>query len=223
MWYVAAGYGLPRQPLLGCRGTKHFMRASDERALWLSRFVIQHEPSLRAWLSRRRMPGLEIDDIVQETYARLIAVESVSGIGNVKNYMFQTAWSVMVSHVRRARVVSFRTVSDLDELGAVANDSTPEDHVADRDELRRLAAAIATLPGKIRDVFVLRRVSGLSQRDVAGQLGLSESTVEKHMSRSIYLLMNVISNGGSDPARASRAWGSIVQKNHARRAKQRDS
>lgn len=197
------------------------MRASDERTLWLSRHVLQHEPALRAWLSHRRIHGLDIDDIVQETYARLITVEDVSGITNVRNYMFQTAWSVLVSHVRRSKIVSFQMVNDLDQLGAMADACSPEEQVIGRDELQRLAQAIAGLPGKIRDVFVLRRVNGLSQRDVAKQLGLSESTVEKHMSRGINLLMTLISHSGNDTARASKAWGSKLNKGHAQGARKR--
>jgi len=102
-------------------------------------------------------------------------------------------------------------------------DVSPEDQVIDRDELNRLARAIAVLPGKIRDVFVLRRINGLSQREVARELGLSESTVEKHMSRSIYLLMNLISNSGNDDPRASRAWGAKLRNDHARKDAKRDS
>jgi RNA polymerase sigma factor (sigma-70 family) len=198
------------------------MRVSDERALWLSRFVLPHESSLRAWLGQRRLVGLEVDDIVQETYTRLITVESVVDIINVRNYMFQTAYSVMISHVRRSKVVSIQTVGDVDDLGAAARDCSPEDQVADRDELRKLAEAIAGLPGKIRDVFVLRRVTGLSQREVANKLGLAESTVEKHMSRGIYLLMNLISDGGNDTSRASKAWGSKAHKEYSRRDAKRD-
>ncbi len=197
------------------------MRASDERALWLSRHVLKHEPALRAWLGRRRIAGLEIDDIVQETYARLITVDQVDGIGNIKNYMFQTAYSVLVSHVRRSKIVTFETVIDLEQLGAT-RESSPEDQVIDRDELNRLARAVADLPGKVRDVFVLRRINGLSQRDVARQLGLSESTVEKHMSRGIYLLMNLISNSGNDNSRASKAWGAKLRKDHAQKDAKRD-
>src|SRR5690606_14968612 len=110
----------------------------------------------------------------------------VSGISNVRNYLFQTAYSVLMTHVRRSKIVSFQTVSDLDQLGARAQDCSPEEQVIDRDELQKLAEAIAGLPGKIREVFILRRVNGLSQKDVAQKLRLSESTVEKHMSRSIY-------------------------------------
>jgi RNA polymerase sigma-70 factor (ECF subfamily) len=199
------------------------MRVSDDRAIWLSRQVLPHEGALRAWLARRPVAGLDIDDIVQETYARLIAVEEVSSIDNVKGYMFQAAWSIMVSHVRRAKIVSFQAYGDLDALGAETTEASPEAHVAGRDELRRLAEAIAGLPGKIQDVFVLRRVRGLSQREVAEKLGLSQSTVEKHMSRGIYLLMKLISHSGNDMARASRAWDSRLHKGPADSERRRNS
>ena len=164
-----------------------------------------HEPALRSWLRNRRLVGLEIDDIVQETYARLIAAESVDGVRNPKTYAFQAAHSVMMTHVRRSRVIAFQTVSDIDQLGATADEPSPEHRVADRDELQHLAEAIASLPVRVRDVFTLRRVEALSQREVAQRLGISESTVEKHMSRGFYLLTALFTRGGNQAPGASKA------------------
>jgi len=48
--------------------------AAHERAIWLARNALPHEPALRAWLARRPLAGLEVDDIVQETYAILAAL-----------------------------------------------------------------------------------------------------------------------------------------------------
>lgn len=180
-------------------------RISDERAIWLGRHVLPHEPALRAWLGKRRLAGLEVDDVIQETYARLIALETVEGVRNPKTYAFQAAYSVLMTHVRRSKVVAFQTVADLDVLGAAAEDPSPEHQVADRDELQHLAEAIAALPGKVRDVFTLRKVEGLSQREVARRLGLSESTVEKHMSKSFHLLSTLFSRSGNPAADASKA------------------
>ena len=64
-------------------------------------------------------------------------------------------------------------------------------------ELTRLAHVIADLPGKVRDVFILRRVHGLSQREVAERLGLSESTVEKHMARGFLIMLELARHGGN--------------------------
>lgn len=180
-------------------------RNSDERALWLARYVLPHEPALRAWLHGRQPRGLEIDDIVQETYTRLMTTESVEQISNVKAYTFQTAFSVIATHLRRAKVVSFQNVSDMEALGATASEASPEAHTIGHQELQRLGRAIALLPGKVRDVFILRRISGLSQREVARRLELSVSTVEKHMGRAFLLLLKEFGHGGNYALRASRS------------------
>lgn len=187
-------------------------RVSDERALWLARHVLPHEPALRAWLRGRRVADLEVDDIVQETYARLASAESVEGVRNARTYAFQTAYSVIMTHLRRSRVVSIRAVADIDQLGTAADGPSPEDEAVDRDELHHLAQAIAALPEKVRDVFSLRRIEGLSQRQVAVRLGIAESTVEKHMAKSFRLLMDRFGRGGKAGPGASKAGGKEVSK-----------
>lgn len=197
-------------------------RVSDDRALWLARYVLPHEPALRAWLRGRQPPGLEVDDIVQETYARLIATEAVEAIRNVKAYTFQAARSVIATHLRRAKVVSFQNFSDMDELGATSDLPSPEAHAIGHQELQRLAQAIAGLPGKVRDVFVLRRIEGLSQREVARRLQLAESTVEKHMSRGFLLLADLFGRGGNGQLRASVKAADLMDDADGQAAQSRD-
>jgi RNA polymerase sigma-70 factor (ECF subfamily) len=176
---------------------------SDERALWLGRHVLPHESQLRAWLRRRSLGGLEIDDVIQETYARLVAVESVAHIHDAKSYTFQIAGSVVIDHLRRMKVVPISSLPDLDYLEIISDEPSPERLAIDRDELTRLAHGIADLPGKVRDVFILRRVHGLSQREVAARLGLSESTVEKHMARGFLIMLELNGHGGKEPSHPS--------------------
>ena len=179
------------------------MSFSDERAIWLGRHVLPHEPALRAWLRRRHLGGLDVDDIIQETYTRLVSADSVAHIHDAKSYAFQIAGSVVIDHLRRMKVVSIASVPDLDILEVVSDEPSPERQVIDRDELRRLAGMIARLPGKVRDVFTLRRVYGLSQREVAAKLGITESTVEKHMSRGFLIMLEQFGYGGKEPLHPS--------------------
>jgi len=176
---------------------------SNERAIWLGRHVLPHEPALRAWLQRRRLGGLDVDDIIQETYTRLVAAESVQHVHDARSYTFQVAGSVVIDHLRRMKVVSIASVPDLDYLEVVSDEPSPERQVIDRDELHRLAGIIARLPGKVRDVFTLRRVHGLSQREVAQRLGIAESTVEKHMSRGFLIMLDQFRHGGNEAAHPS--------------------
>jgi RNA polymerase sigma-70 factor (ECF subfamily) len=199
------------------------MHSADERAIWLSTHVLQHEPALRAWLYHKRVVGIETDDIIQDTYARLISVESIDEIRNVRSYMFQTAHSVLVSYVRRSKIVDLQVVSDIDALGIRDDDATPEAHVIGRDELRRLAEAISSLPRRVQDVFVARRIRGMSQREAAKQLGLSENTIEKYMCRSIVLLGSLFLYDGNSATRASNATSANATDREAKRDKKRSS
>jgi len=174
---------------------------SDERALWLSRFVVPHEPGLRGWLKSKRFRDVDLDDVVQETYAIMAELDSVEHIHNVRNYMFSVASSVVKRQFRRSRVVQITNVADVDRLG-LADDAPSQSVVLeDRDELRRLAAAVANLPTRCREVFMLRKIEGLSQREVAKRIGVSEGTVEKQLTRSLRKLIAAL--GGDDPPDSS--------------------
>jgi RNA polymerase sigma-70 factor (ECF subfamily) len=182
-------------------------RVSDDRALWLARHILPHEPALRAWLKHKRVVGLDIDDIVQETYARLAAAETVAYVRNPKTYMFQTAHSIILTHLRRSRVVSIRAVEDVELYAGPSEDASPERQLSDREELHRIAQAIGALPDRARAVFTLRRVEGLSQREVSERLNLSESTVEKHMGKALRLMMDWLGHGGISQGGASKGRG----------------
>ena len=160
--------------------------------------MLPHEQALRAWLRGRSLGGLEVDDVVQETYTRLMTAESVQHIRNTKTYAFQMAASVVIDHIRKMKVISIVSVANLDLLDVTSDESSPERVAIDRDELNRLGAAIAALPDRVRQVFMLRRVQGLSQREVAQEMGISENTVEKHMSRGFLLMLRLFPYGGKN-------------------------
>ncbi|WP_293783402.1 sigma-70 family RNA polymerase sigma factor [Sphingosinicella sp.] len=198
------------------------MHSSDARAHWLAKYVLPHEPALRAWLLRRRVDGLEIDDVVQETYARLSTVGSVDGIVDHRSYIVRTAHSVMMTHLRRARVVPMQSFAQMDTDIFVDEEPDPETVAGDRDELHRLGAAIATLPSRMREVFVLRRIEGLSQRQVAERLGVTESTVEKQMANGFRRLARVFGRCGRQGRDASREETREVERAHAKGDKSGD-
>ncbi|RRN63913.1 RNA polymerase sigma factor [Caulobacter sp. 602-1] len=159
-----------------------------ERAQWIARHVLPHEPELRRMLTRRAPVGFEVDDIVQEIYARLAGLASVDHIHNPRSYIFRMASGIAMDFMRRLKVVPITNVEDVDAAGAVDQEPSPEVVTVARDQLRRLARVFAALPPRVAEVFRLRRVQGLSQREVAARLGITESTVEKHMARGVYLI-----------------------------------
>ena len=167
-------------------------RADVERTRWFLKQILPHEPALRAWLAKRGTSVIDIDDVIQETYAVFASMERVDDIRNPAAYLFQVARSQVVRSIRRARVVPILAVEDLAELDCSDEAQTPERQAIGRDELRRLAETVARMPEKTREAFILRRIRGVSQREIAARMGISESTVEKHIARGIRILIECI-------------------------------
>jgi RNA polymerase sigma-70 factor (ECF subfamily) len=177
---------------------------STDRARWLAAHVVPHEAALRAWLRGKTGLAFDIDDIVQETYAILAAKASVEGIANPKTYAFQVAYSVILQQLRQSRVVPIAAVADVGALEAEIDDPSPEQTMLARDELQRVRRAIEALPRQTRTAFVLRRVEGLSQAEIARRMSLSEHTVEKHIARGI---KSLLAQFGSERNAAAAAGG----------------
>lgn len=187
------------------------MRTIDrERTRWFLRNILPHEQALRSWLARRQPLGLEIDDIIQEAYAILADLETVEEIRFPRAYLYQVVRSIITRHVRRARVVSIRTMDDLTALDHADETPSPERIAIDRDQLRRLAEAIASMPDRTQEAFILRRVDGLSQREISARMAISENTVEKHISRGLRFLVDWFGHGGNALAEASKVRESEI-------------
>lgn len=176
----------------------HMAVSPTDRALWLARAICPHEPALRRWLGRRTL-SVDIDDIVQEAYARLAVLPGVDHIHNPRAYFFRTAFAILVNEVRRAQIVPIDAVAELDRLEVESLAPTPDREAEGRQELRLLAEAIAQLPPRCREVFVARKVQGLSQRETAQHLGIAESTVEKHIAAGLRHVMALL----GDPRRGT--------------------
>jgi len=185
-------------------------RRLQERAQWLARHVLPHEPALRRHLGAWRLPvGLEAEDVVQEAYARLAGLESVADIREPGHYLFQVARSIILGHLRRSRVVSISSVADLDQMEIAAGAPTPDVEVSDQEQLRQLAVAVAELPEPSRTAFVLRVIHELSHREIGLRLGLTDNAVQKSVARSLRILMDRLGRGGNEGRQASDSPGKL--------------
>jgi RNA polymerase sigma-70 factor (ECF subfamily) len=122
---------------------------------------------------------------------------------SLKRYMFQTGYSIVAGFLRRSRVVPIAAVADLDQLSTPAQEVSAEQDLIFREELKDLAEALISLSAPCREAFALRRLGGLSQRETAERLNVSEKT--KYMAKSVRLLMDRFGRGRKTPSRPSRA------------------
>ncbi|GAB1488240.1 RNA polymerase sigma factor [Opitutaceae bacterium] len=149
---------------------------NSEQARWFAHHLQPHESMLRAWLRRRFPSGCDIDDIVQESYLRVLQARESGTLQSPKAFLFATARNFALNGLRRRRQTD---AAALEGTGAVpATVRTGEEALVQAQELALLKAAVAALPERCRQIFVLRKIEGLSQREVAARLGISEHTVE---------------------------------------------
>src|SRR5690348_7953440 len=130
---------------------------NTDRARWLATHILPLEPAVRAWLRRVRPREIEPDDLIQEAYAKLASLPSVDHIHQPKPYLFRIIKSLILENVRHAQVVTIESMAELGELNISMEETAPERILSGRQQLERLAMAIARLPEGCREVFRLRK------------------------------------------------------------------
>jgi len=169
---------------------------------WVGTHVMPYEPGVRAWLRRSLVSPEDADDLIQEAYCRLAALESVDHIARPDGYFFQTVRMLLTEQVRRSRIVRIETVTEIDSLSIYSDDPSPERITAARRELARVRDLIEGLPDRCRRIFELRKIHGVPQREIARMLGVTESTVENDGVKGMRLILKALREdaGGSDAA-----------------------
>jgi RNA polymerase sigma-70 factor (ECF subfamily) len=154
--------------------------SSTDQSRWFAEEIQPHEPALRAWL-RNRFPSLsDIDDLIQETYAKLFRARKAGKISETRPYLFATARNTASGICRHNRIIPFEPLAETDGLNVVEEKPRVDEAVSRDQELAMLAEAISVLPTRCRQVLTLRKLHGLSHREIARQLGISENTVNAH-------------------------------------------
>jgi RNA polymerase sigma-70 factor (ECF subfamily) len=148
----------------------------------------QHRAELLRFLRARTGEPSEAEDILQDLWLRL-QTQRRGPVSNGRAYLFQMANHLVLDRVRERRRRARRdqqwteSVQSQDTVAGepVAPEPEPSQALIEQEELRRLEAAIATLPERAREAFRLHKVEGCSHADVAARLGISRSGVEKHI------------------------------------------
>lgn len=153
----------------------------------------------RASILRRlaRIVGSEpaAEDVAQSLYLRVQKIDDSIAIVNKKSFLFRLASNLAIDHVRAERTRD-RIQAEADAfLWADFKQLCPEQIVAAEAELQQVLAAARALPEPTRSIFRMHRFDGMRQSDVAARLGVSLTTVEKHVRRALDILRSARDKG----------------------------
>ena len=148
---------------------------------WFAKEVQPHEPELRAFLRRHFPTVQDIDDLVQEAYVRLIRARHAGAIAEPRAYLFRTARNLACDLFRRRQPVSIEALEETQRLSVVEEKADAAETASHAQEIELLIEAIHALPTRCREILTLRKLHGLSYRDIATRLGVAESTVNAQL------------------------------------------
>lgn len=175
----------------------------SSRSRWLAIHVLPHEALIRSKLRGIRVYNLDIEDVIQEVYTRMLSVPSLEAIRHPKQYAIRTARAIVIDHIRHSRVVSIVTAGRNENIDVPEREANAEQRLEFQEEVAAVEAALAELPEKCRKTLLLRRVEGLSQQEVALKLGVSEKMIEHHMTDAIRCLTKTFGRGGKSRGQTS--------------------
>jgi len=157
-----------------------------ESATWFAQEVQPHEAALRAYLRSQFSSLTDHDDVIQETYVRLLRARARGPIASARGLLFATARNAARDLLRRRAVARVVPIAENDADCVFDEAPGVTETVSRRQEADLLAAAIAELPPRCREILVLRKFENLSHREIAQRLGISEHTVEAQLTKALH-------------------------------------
>jgi|ERR1700734_290208 RNA polymerase sigma factor (sigma-70 family) len=143
----------------------------------------EHNAALLRFAAAKLGSEQEARDVAQEAYVRLLQLDRPETIGYLRAFLFKIASNLAMDRLRaRKRMPQSQAVADED---VVPFELSPERHCAGREMVAILRSALAELPTKCREIFVLHRIEGLSRAEIAARTGLGERMVRLYMARAL--------------------------------------
>jgi RNA polymerase sigma factor (sigma-70 family) len=176
--------------------------------LGLSGEFLTHQLSLKRFLRRFFSRTQDIEDIAQETYLRAFDAErSGEVVRSPKAFLFRIAKNAALNElVRKSRLLT-DYIEDSATRDVSDNGASAEEQVMGREKLAMFCQAVATLPAQCRKAFLMRKLYGMSHKDIAEELGISISTVEKHVASGLFRCSTYLREGGYAAERRSKQRG----------------
>lgn len=154
---------------------------NKELSQWYLENVQPHESMLTAWLRSKFSSNCDVENIVQESVTRVVNARNNSKIRSPKAFLFATARNLALDSLRHSSVSKTQYLEQNDLMEYVDDSVDIPEEVARNQELEILTQAIQSLPDRCRQIFTLRKVYGMSQKEIGKMMQISEHTVSAQL------------------------------------------
>ena len=164
---------------------------ANTKDTFLADLVAQHGAPLEKFLARKLNSPEDAAEVAQDAFFRLHRMADPQNLDNARAFLFQVANNLAIDQLRR-RTLHFRflnaeknMVSDGEPLDINAIAASPEQIISAQEKLAAIYQAVDELPFKVKQAFLLHRKRGLSYKDIAQQMDVSVSSVEKYILQAL--------------------------------------
>jgi RNA polymerase sigma-70 factor (ECF subfamily) len=161
----------------------------DIVSAWIGREILPHERGVRSWLARRWGHVLDPNDVIQEAYCRIAGLSSVDHIRSPMAYFYRTAQTVAADIMRRSGIINFTSMTEIEWLNVMDSEPLADRTIGAAQELERVNGVLSELSDTARKAIELRRIEGVSQREAAQRLGVSEDVIRNHLVRGVQMVL----------------------------------
>lgn len=188
----------------------------------ISTAFVEHESFLKRFLKRFLSRPQDIEDVVQDTYLKARSAEESQVISSPKAFLFRIARNEALKQLRKKsrRITDY--IEELDSPEVVSEEASAEDHVIAKQRLGMFCQSALEMTPKCRRAFLMCKVYGLSYKEIASQLGISVSGVEKHVARGLQIC-NAYIDRMEQPAQQEQRAADTVVTPFGRDVKRKDS
>ncbi len=146
--------------------------------------IEQHRQELTCFLFRRVSCQETANDLLQDLFLRLVSVKSTEPIQNPRAFLYRIAANLATDYLRRQQSEPLDWV-DHETLVTTAVSVSPEQHLLNRQELDLCEQTLRQLSPLCLKIFMMSRFDGLTHQQIADELGISTSWVEKNIIKAL--------------------------------------
>lgn len=167
---------------------------------WFVREVMPFEANLMHYLQRNWRNTSELPDLRQEVYVRVLDAARQSIPDNPSHFVLVCARNLLIDQARRRNVVPMESFADIESVATPAHEQDADRALIEREELRRVEAALEHLPARTREAVSLAYFEGLRGKEIARRMGVSKAAASQLLAKGALALGRILYSSAPDRA-----------------------